>query len=76
MPRESVVRQLVDDMAGTLTDACLADPTISGDEVVSAILSQAHTFIVTARKHGANMEILRGGVERLLIECADDRRPS
>lgn len=76
MPRETVVRTLVDQISSALTDACDADPSTTADEVFSAVLTQARNIVAVARKGGADPARLRQAVDTILIECFDPRRVS
>lgn len=71
--REPVVDALSDAASAALLEACRAT-NASGSELVSAVLTLTLQTMLSAKALGADGRVFREGVERLLMECCDDRQ--
>jgi hypothetical protein len=75
LARETVVRHLIAQASSAMEDACVADPTISPDEVMSAYVTLARNVMSVARQAGVDPRRLQGIAQQILLECFDAKHP-
>ncbi len=69
--RQEIVLLLMDRANVALEHACL-ETEATGNEVLSAYLTMALAVIRAAKSAGADMHTIRLGVQRMLLDCADE----
>lgn len=74
MVRPDVVDQLVT-CINTALEKAVVELDANSNEVLSAYFTCAKFAARTAREQGADIPILRGCIQRILLECYDPKLP-